>query len=138
MHSKIFLPGFLSMVALTGTVLMATIAPGSACPFSNKSGLSDSPQSSSPSSLTGNSVNFNQPDIHKLGIAAAGLAGIFGLWGGSMLLKARAAKREHPMVDPSAAEAIVEYSTFPIEVPAEALQQADDAEVADAQTSALR
>lgn len=136
MVSKISLPGLLSTSVLTGTVLLATMTPSSACPFSQKSGLLKGTESSSPSTPTNSAVSFNQPDMYKLGIA--GLAAILGLGGGGMILKAKLAKRDQILADRSEIERTVEYPVFPIEVPAEALRSVDDAEAAEAQSGTIR
>lgn len=136
MVSKISLPGFLSTTVLTAAVLVATIAPSSACPFSQKSSFLKGTESTSPTNLTSNWANLNQSDIHKLGIA--GLAAILGLLGGGIMLKTTLAKRDQVLTDRSTAEGFVEYPIFPIEVPADALRCVDDAEVADAKSGSVR
>ncbi|MCU0525028.1 MAG: hypothetical protein MUF72_09410 [Elainella sp. Prado103] len=120
MISKRAFAGLISTAAVTGAVLMVTIAPGSSCPFSQKFKGTDA-AGTSPTDLTGNQINFNQPDLKKVGIAGAGLAAMLGLYAGGMALKTRLVKQS-PTADllPAAATP-VEYSTFPIEVPATAL-----------------
>lgn len=120
--------GLISTAALTGAVLIATIAPGSACPFSQKFNAPD-PVNTAPTDFTSNQINLNQPDVQKLGIAAASLVALFGLYGGGMVLKSRLAKRPVPVTElPPAAESPTEYPTFPIEVPAMALEQTNEVE----------
>lgn len=138
MLSKLSRSAVWSTAILTGAVLLTSIAPGSACPFKQKLNPTDSVSSSNPSGVTDSSINSNQPDLNKLGIAGASLAALLGLYGGGLFLKARLAKRQSPAPDvlPSTSvETYRELPSFPIVVPAEALN-GEESEAADEVTSA--
>jgi hypothetical protein len=145
------LSAVVASVALSGAVLAASIMPGTASPCLFKKGLTsgNSFTADGPTSPTDNSVNstlngssnssitFNKSNAGKFGIAGVALLGLFA---GGMVLKSRWAKQsDGPTPDelevesayPESAypEGYKELSSFPIEVPAEALaaQQADPA-----------
>lgn len=127
MVSKLSLSAALS-AAVVGTVLSASLAAASPCPYKNWSNPTDSVTSNDPSSLTDNQLSANKPDFNKLGIVGAGFAALFGLYAGGMVLKARFAKRQAPNFAEASqsdaeiyAEKPVELPTFSIVVPAEAL-----------------
>lgn len=124
-----------STVALTGAVLAASIVPGTTCPFSEQSGTGNSFTSGDTAGPTQTSVN-NAPDLTKLGIA--GVAAFLGLFTGGMFLKSRLTRPgvepELPQAEPALSETIPAYvpvykvaSSFPIEVPAEALTSHSEA-----------
>lgn len=129
MRSKLFLSGFLATAAVAGTVLFAANSHAFPCSYGNKFDTTDSTSAPTASGSAGNQVNFEQPDVNKLGIAGAGLAALLGLSGGALFLRARLSKKNEPLEQPMAeAESYVEYPTFPILVPSEALASTQDAE----------
>lgn len=140
------LSAVVASVALSGAVLAVSIVPGAASPCAFKQGwnsgnntiISDGPanptDSSVNSSINGasnSSITFNKSNAAKFGIAGVALLGLFA---GGMVLKSRWAKQsDSPAVDElgtaetAYSEAAYpetgykELSSFPIEVPAEAL-----------------
>ncbi len=136
------LSAVVASVALSGAVLAVSIVPGTACPFKqglssgNNTIISDGPASPTDSSVnssingaSNSSITFNNSKTAKFGIAGVALLGLFA---GGMVLKSRWAKQsDSPAVDEleAAETGYKELSSFPIEVPAEALatRQADQA-----------
>jgi hypothetical protein len=144
MVSKLSFSAALS-TAIAGSVLLASIASASPCPFKNGLNPTDSATPIEPSSLTDNQLNSNKPDFNKLGIVGAGFAALFGLYAGSTVLKARLTKRQAPVAEMPQSEAEMyaeksaELPTFPIIVPAEALTSvSEDEESVESESTVAR
>lgn len=141
MQLKRSLTATFGTAALSGAILLASIAPGLTCAFS-KGGALDSMTSSSPSSSTTTTeFNLSSSNPNKLAIVG-GAAAVLGLLGGGILLK-RLTRRpaptaaELPQAEPVTVEATeeatewVEPTPFAIPVPPDALSSAVDEDVAD-------
>ncbi|MFM7427742.1 MAG: hypothetical protein ACKO7W_22535 [Elainella sp.] len=143
MISKI-LSTVVASVTLSGAVVVASIAPGTASPCAFKQGwnsgnntiVSDGPSTPTDSSVNSsiNGVNNSAITSNHGNAAKFGIAGValLGLVGGGLVLKSRWAKQ--PASSPAADELEApttyrELPSFPIEVPAEALAARQEDEV---------
>ncbi len=138
MISKLSFSAALS-TAVVGTVLLASIASASPCSYGKSWSNPADSVSNSPSGLTDNQLDSSKFDFNKLGMVGAGFAALLGLYAGSTVLKARLAKRQAPElaeVPQAEAETYAELPTFPILVPAEALDSTSEDEESVASKSA--
>jgi hypothetical protein len=142
MRFKSSLSAILSAVAV-GSVLCVTALPGAACPFADQ-GSPDSLTSTAPSNPTSTSLNLNQSNPSQL--ATGSLVALLGLALGGLFLKAKLAKRQEddfaevPQTESATSSETYEhkeYPSFPIVVPAEALET-EAVDTKDADEAAVR
>jgi|GEM_PF-1906561 hypothetical protein len=121
--SNISLAAILSATAITGGVLLAAANPSQAfgCPFSKSKGTSVE-TSGAPSGLVAKKF-----DPTKLGIAAAGMASVAGLFAAGMAYKARRAGKLDPDTGEVAPEDFLQ-ETPSLAIPQEAFSSASSEE----------
>ncbi len=136
MKPNLSLAAILSTAAITGGVLLAAANPTQAfgCPFSKSKGTSVE-TSGTPSGLVAKKLNPT-----KLGIAAAGMASVAGLFAAGMAYKARRAGFLDPVTGEVAPEESLQDSSS-IAIPQEALSSPSSEEASptsDRELTAVR